>query len=124
MLNAYILAIILIVVLCVIVLGFHWDEAQTYMKGCNEEQLAAYIDIMKAQLRKNGKCVGGDEFEPDFVPCVIAIALVALCALAGLHFTAIFFLLCFGACAYQAAEDIKALMVVQFAAGDKTYATA
>jgi hypothetical protein len=121
----YILAIVLIIVfICALVLGFRWDEAQKYMKDCSEEQLAAYVDIMKSQLRKNGKCVCGDEYEPDFVPCLIALALVALCALTGLHFATIFFLLCFGACAYQLAEDIKALMVIQFAAGDKTYATA
>lgn len=124
MFSFVLIAMIIIVALCLVLLGFRWEEAQAHMKACDETQLAAYVEIMKGQLRTNGTPVGDDEFEPNFVPLMCAFALVALCALAGLNCTAIFFLVCFAACAYQAAEDIKALMVVQFAAGDTSYATA
>lgn len=117
------LALAAIAIGCLILLGYRWEEAQDYMKGCNKEQLDAYVEIHKAQLRENGKWVNDENYEPDFTPLAIALILVALCALAGFPTATIFFMLCFGACAYQLTETIKSLMIVQHAAGDTAYAT-
>lgn len=114
MLSYAIVAMILIVVAALIYLGYTWDETQRHLANSSDEQNRAYAEIMKARLRSEGKLVGPEEYEPDFTPVVIAVILIALCAIGGMGYCTGFFVLCFAAICFNIADVIKMKLVVDW----------
>lgn len=114
MLTCAIVAMIVIIVAALMYLGYNWDETQSHLANSTDEQNKAYADIQKAKLQSEGKLVGPDEYEPDFMPALIAIVMIVLCAMGGLSFCTVFFTLCFAAICFQIADVLKAKLVVDW----------